>query len=201
MNIFLLLIKIIILFVIILILTNQIGNKHPIDFNIIDIILLLLLSNIIINSKSYLENAIAMLLLISYKLFIKYLIPILPTIKYMFFNKKSLVIRDGKLNFKEIVKRQYRLNDLLNELNNRNVKRIEDVDYAILEYNNNLVIRNDKEIPIPIILNGRVDYLSLKLIHKNTNWINKIIKKENILLEDIFYAFYKQKKVYIIQNK
>jgi uncharacterized membrane protein YcaP (DUF421 family) len=201
MNIFLLLIKIISLCLIILILTNQIGKKNSMDFNIINLILLLLLSNIIINSKSLLENAIAILLLIFYKLIIKYLLPIIPAIKYMLFNKKALVIKDGKLNFKEIVKRQYKINDLLNELNNRNIKRIEDVDYALLEYNNNLVLRNDKEIPIPIILNGRIDYFSLRLIHKNTNWINKIIEKENILLENIFYAFYKHKKVYIIQNK
>jgi uncharacterized membrane protein YcaP (DUF421 family) len=200
MNIFLLLIKIISLCLIILILTNQIGKKNSMDFNIINLILLLLLSNIIINSKSLLENAIAILLLIFYKLIIKYLLPIIPAIKYMLFNKKALVIKDGKLNFKEIVKRQYKINDLLNELNNRNIKRIEDVDYALLEYNNNLVLRNDKEIPIPIILNGRIDYFSLRLIHKNTNWINKIIEKENILLDNIFYAFYKQKKVYIIQK-
>jgi uncharacterized membrane protein YcaP (DUF421 family) len=176
-------------------------DKNVTEVNIIDLIILILSSNIIINSKTFLESVIAISFLIAFKLASKYLIPIVPTLRYAIFNRKTLVIKDGKVKFKEMMRRQYKFNELLSELKNRNIKRIEDVDYALLEYNNNLIIKNDKEVPIPIIWDGRVDYLSLRLIHKNVNWINKIIEKEKISLENIFYAFYKQNKVYIIQNK
>jgi uncharacterized membrane protein YcaP (DUF421 family) len=176
-------------------------DKNVTEVNIIDLIIIVLSSNMIINSKTFLGSIIAISFLIAFKLISKYIIPIVPTLRYVVFNRKAIVIKDGKINFKEMMKRQYKFNDLLNELKNRNIKRIEDVDYALLEYNNNLIIKNDKEVPIPIIWDGRVDYLSLRLIHKNINWINKIIEKEKISLENIFCAFYKKRKVYIIQNK
>ena len=44
----------------------------------------------------------------------------------------SIIINRGKVNYKELVKQRYNLDDLLTQLRARNVKSIEQVDYAIL---------------------------------------------------------------------
>ena len=57
-----------------------------------------------------------------------------------------------------------------------------------------------KIYPLPIILDGEIDYEVLKDMNKDENWINKILKNNNIQLENVFYAFYTKNKTYIIKK-
>jgi uncharacterized membrane protein YcaP (DUF421 family) len=54
--------------------------------------------------------------------------------------------------------------------------------------------------PLAIILDGQIQHVSLKLLHKNEEWLNTIIMRANVSLDNVFYAFYKQDKLYIIKN-
>ena len=58
----------------------------------------------------------------------------------------SVIINRGKLNFKEMLKQRYNLDDLLTQLREKSIKSIEEVDYAILETSGKLsVFKKDKE--------------------------------------------------------
>ena len=75
------------------------------------------------------------------------------------------------------------------------------MDYAVLENSGNLsVFENSDSYPMPFILDGVIDYNVLKEIKKDKTWINNFLKKENLQLEDIFYAFYTKNKTYIIKK-
>lgn len=54
--------------------------------------------------------------------------------------------------------------------------------------------------PLPIILDGVIDFDVVKELKKDYNWIFNLLKKENIKLEDVFYAFYTKQKTYIIKK-
>jgi hypothetical protein len=41
---------------------------------------------------------------------------------------------------------------------------------------------------------------TLDELHKTKEWLNKELNKQNIKLENIFYCFYKKKKLYIIEK-
>ena len=56
-------------------------------------------------------------------------------IRVLMDGKPSLIIRDGKLNVKEMVKQRYSLDDLLLSLREKQVKGLNEIDYAILETN------------------------------------------------------------------
>ena len=61
----------------------------------------------------------------------------------------SMIIERGKVNFKEMLKQRYNLDDLLVQLRNRGIKSIEEVDYAILETSGKLSVfkkDDDKDI-------------------------------------------------------
>ena len=45
----------------------------------------------------------------------------------------SVIINRGKVNFEEMLKQRYNLDDLLTQLRAKSIKSIEEVDYAILE--------------------------------------------------------------------
>ena len=124
----------------------------------------------------------------------------------LFDGKPSLIICNGKVNYKEMVKQRYTLDDLLISLRQNSIKDIESVEYAFLEPNGKLSIfkyspfKLKSSFPMPIILDGEIQEKSLKYIHKNKTWLNNELNNKNILLENVFYAFYRGKKIYIIKK-
>ena len=76
-------------------------------------------------------------------------------IRVLMDGKPSLIIRDGKLNVKEMVKQRYSLDDLLLSLREKQVKGLNEIDYAILETNGKLsIFKKDKKgvYPLPLII-------------------------------------------------
>ena len=116
----------------------------------------------------------------------------------------SIIIENGKVNFKEMKKQRYNVEDLLMQLRDNSVKSISEVDYAVLETNGKLSIfkkDNNTDYPLPLILNGEVNLKTLKSIKKNERWLDFELEKLNINKEDIFYCFYENNNLYIIESK
>ena len=118
----------------------------------------------------------------------------------------SVIIERGKVNFKEMLKQRYNLDDLLVQLRNRGIKSIEEVDYAILETSGKLsVFRRDDDknrvYPLPIIIDGKVQKDVLYQIGKDMVWLMDTLNRENYQLEDVFYGFYQKKKLFLIRKE
>ena len=58
----------------------------------------------------------------------------------------------------------------------------------------------NKYLPLPIILDGKVQKDTLKYLDKDEEWIDNILTKKDVKLENIFYAFYKDKNIFIIKQ-
>lgn len=120
--------------------------------------------------------------------------------------KESVIISNGKLNFSEMKKQKYNLNDLLLQLRDKGIRTIEEVDYAILETNGKLSVfqkqdDNNNIFPLPLVLDGVIDENNLKFINKTRKWLNNELSKKKINLDNIFYAFYKDDEIYVIENE
>lgn len=120
--------------------------------------------------------------------------------------KESVIISDGKLNFSEMKKQKYNLNDLLLQLRDKGIRTIEEVDYAILETNGKLSVfqkqdDNNNIFPLPLVLDGVIEENNLKFINKTRKWLNNELSKKKINLDNIFYAFYKDDEIYVIENE
>lgn len=118
----------------------------------------------------------------------------------------SVIINKGKINFKEMLRCRYNISDLLTELRKSGIKSIEDVSYAVLETTGNLsVFTKDGmkygDYPLPLILDGEIQELTLKEINKNRKWVLKTLDNKNIKLEDVFYGFYHDEKIFIIKEE
>ena len=120
--------------------------------------------------------------------------------------KPSLIINRGIINYKEMMKQRYSLDDLLLELRNNGIKDLRDVEYAVLENNGNLNIFKydfldfNSSNPFPLILDGVIQKSTLEYIDKSEEWLQDYLKENNLLKKDIFYAFYKNNKIYIIKR-
>lgn len=118
----------------------------------------------------------------------------------------SVIINRGKVNFEEMLKQRYNLDDLLTQLRAKSIKSIEEVDYAILETSGKLSIfksEDDKNhtYPLPVIIDGKIQEDVLIQIGKDKKWIEESLEKEEYLLEDIFYGFYRNKRLFLIRNE
>ena len=118
----------------------------------------------------------------------------------------SVIINRGKINFEEMLKQRYNLDDLLSQLRDKEIKSIEEVDYAILETSGKLSVfkkSDDKSsvYPLPVIIDGVVQEDVLMQIKKDKDWLDKMISNEGYKLEDIFYGFYRKNNLYLIKNE
>lgn len=127
-------------------------------------------------------------------------------IRTFFDGKPSLIICNGKINYNEMVKQRYSMDNLLLSLRQKEIKSVDDVEYAFLEPNGKLSIfkynffKTKSSYPMPLILDGSIQKKALYCIHKNLSWLQQNLNRKNLNVEDIFYCFYKNKKLFIIKK-
>lgn len=120
--------------------------------------------------------------------------------------KPSLIISRGTINYHEMVRQRYSLDDLLINLRKKEIRNIDEVEYAILEPCGDLsvfkynIFKMKGSYPMPIILDGTLQEKSLKHIKRTKNWLFNELKNKNLTLNDVFYAFYKNSKIYIVKK-
>lgn len=182
------------------------GKKEVGQLSIVDLIVSILIAELIAlsiqeDSKSIFISVIPILVLVGVQIFISYITLKNDKIRNIIDGKPTIIIKNGKLNFTEMSKLRYSLDDLLTQLRLQGVKSIDKVKYAILENNGNLSVFNDNsDYPLPLILDSVIDYSVLKEINRDYKWLINILKKQNIELEDVFYAFYTNNKTFIIKK-
>lgn len=119
--------------------------------------------------------------------------------------KPAIIIEQGNINLKEMKKQRYNLDDLLIQLRSQSIKSLQEVDYAILENNGKLSIFKKKDdifhdYPLPIIIDGKIEEITLKRINKTKDWLNQSLKNNHVSLQNVFYGFYQKRQLYIIEK-
>ena len=101
----------------------------------------------------------------------------------------SVIIQDGKIIEDEFKKLQYTIPDLMSQLREANVFRIQDVKYAIVETNGNLNVityeDNIDRLPLNIIEDGKISEVNAKILNIDVNEVEKLVKDKGLNIEDI----------------
>ena len=185
------------------------GKRELSQLQVIDFIVSILMAELIAISIENINDPIYMALVPIIGLVIIEIVLAKISLKSKKFNdvmsgKPSLIILNGKLNFKELVKCRYSLDNILLELRQKSIKSISDVEYAFLETNGKLSIfkynflKTSSNYPMPVIIEGKIDNNTLKHLNKSKVWVLNELRKRKVKLEDVFYSFYKNNKLYII---
>ena len=183
------------------------GKKEVGELSIVDLIVSILIAELIALSigregLNMFISIIPILVLVFIQIFISYISLKSDKIRYIIEGKPTVIINNGKVNFTEMSKIRYSLDDLLTQLRLQGIKSIDKVKYAVLENNGNLSVFSDNsDYPLPLILDGIIDYDVLKEIKKDYDWILNILKNKGLNLDEVFYAFYTNSKVFVIRKK
>ena len=133
--------------------------------------------------------------------------------------KPRILINKGVIDEVALIKENFTINELQEQLRVNNIYNISDVEYAILETSGqiSIILKSEKrgitpedlglkpipaKIPYDLVIDGKVMYDNLKKIGKDYNWLKKELKKYNILPEKTLIAvlnedgsIYCQKKI------
>lgn len=202
--------KTILFYIVISIVYRFMGKREIGELSIMDFIVSIFIAELAaISIDNYKENVLLSLIPIIVLVIIEIVISVISLksadTRNIIDGKASVIINRGVINFKEMLKQRYNLDDLLSQLRLESIKSIEEVDYAILETNGKLSVfkkSDDKRslYPLPIILDGKIQDDTLYQINKSREWINEELNKNNIKLEDVFYGFYKNKELFLINK-
>ena len=187
------------------------GKREVGQLGIIDLIVSILIAELVaisIENKNdpIILTIVPICLLVALELLLAYLSIKSRTFRTIFGGKPSLIIVNGKINYHEMVKQRYSMDDLLLSLRQKEIRSIEDVEYAFLEPNGKLSIfkynffKIKSAYPMPLIVDGTIQDKALKYIHKTKEWLMMELEKKKLNLKDVFYAFYKGGKIYLVKK-
>lgn len=199
-------VKTLVLYFFIVVVYRVMGKKEVGKLSIIDLIVSILIAELAAISieevdRSILTSIIPIVVLVVIQISISFISLKSVKLRKLIDGNPIVIIKDGKLNFKDMTKLRYTIDDLIAQLREQGIKSIEEVNYAVLENNGKLsVFETSKDYPLPIIIDGNIDYDVLKDMKKDKKWIYKILDDNNITLDNVFYAFYTKNKTYIIKK-
>ena len=187
------------------------GKREVGQLGVIDLIVSILIAELVAISienidKSIFLTIIPITLLVIVEITLAFISIKSRTFRTIFSGKPSIIINRGIINYKEMIKQRYSLDDLLVSLRSNGIKSLDEVEYAFLETNGKLSIfkynflKLNSNYPIALIVDGVIQNKTLKEIRKTKIWLNLYLRKQDLELKDVFYAFYKNKKIYLIKK-
>lgn len=187
------------------------GKREISQLEVIDLIVSILMAELIAISIENINDSIILAIVPIIALVLLEIFLAKFSLKHKKFNdllsgKPSMLIVNGKIKYKELIKNRYSLDDLLLELRQKSIKSIKDIEYAILEPNGKLsifeynILKKKSNYPMPLIIDTEIQYDTLKYLNKSEKWLIDKIHNKGILLNDVFYAFYDKNKIFIINK-
>ena len=186
------------------------GKREVGQLGIIDLIVSILIADIVTISiekldKSIMISVVPILCLVVFEIGLSLLSLRSGKVRTLLDGNPAFIISNGKINYGEMIKQKYNLDDLLTQLREKGYRNIEEIEYAILENSGTLSVfpynslKTNTPLPMAVILDGKIQDDIVKKIGKGSGYIKELLDKKKILLDDIFYAFYKDKSMYVIK--
>lgn len=124
----------------------------------------------------------------------------------LFFGRPSVLIRNGKVDQREIRRNRFTLDELMQELRNQGVQNLEIVEHAILETNGtlNLLLKANEQAVTPSMLglqvpepgyytilinDGRTLSENLRRVGRDERWLNRELRARGAAGAQDVYLF------------
>lgn len=198
-------------FLLLVIAMKLMGKREIGQLSVFDFLIVLSIADImIIGIENYNENiwffVLPMIVIVILQKIIALIALKWPWFREKVDGKERIIIRKGKILAEEMKKEKYNMSDLYTQLREKNVRSIEEVEYAILETNGNLSVftfeeDKDKIFPLPLMISGVIQKDNLALIGKTEKWLFAELKQMEI--EDykkINGISYVDGKIKIVEN-
>lgn len=129
-------------------------------------------------------------------------------IRHILEGEPAIIVREGKIDEKQMRKQRYNMDDLLMQLREQSIGDIRDVEYAILEPSGRLSVfekqkskksKNDTPLfSVPLIIDGEIQKKHLYMIEHTDIWLEDKLKKlGHIDIEKISYCSFQNGQFFV----
>lgn len=204
-DISLIIIRTIFLYVLIVVVFRLMGKREVGELSIIDVTIFVLIAEVAAFAledvhSSLFESILPIIILF----FIQYLNSVIilknKRMRDLIEGDPAVIIEQGLISEREMRKQRYNLDDLLQQLREAGVDSVTSVNYAFLEQSGKLSIylKDEEPFSLPLILDGYIDYRHLRLIGKNTAWLEQELMQAGYLnIAHIFYCCYEEGRLHV----
>lgn len=117
----------------------------------------------------------------------------------------TLVVFKGKIIEEELVKQNMTVEELMTQLRNADIYKVQDVAYALLETSGDInavsITESCGQMPLNIISNGEYLENNMQILGMKKEEADKLIKKNKLKLENILVGTIDEKGKFIYQEK
>lgn len=186
MEIINILLKALLGYLLLIVVMRFMGKREIGQLNLFDLIILLTIVDLlVIGIEHYEENFFIwispVILLAILQKVIAIILLKLPILRNLIDGSEVVIINKGQLDLKNMKKINYNMDDLYNQLRQKDVRSVEQVEYAILETNGKLSVflkrDQSKVFPLPLIISGKVNKEALRALDKDKEWLEKEVRK------------------------
>lgn len=211
-DILIILFRMVVSYLLLLILMKFMGKREIGQLSLFDLLILLTIVNImVLGIEDHEENfwnclapmiGIAVIQKIVALICLKW-----PIVRTLMDGTEVAIIIEGQLCVDNMRKQRYNMDDLFVQLREKNIRTIEEVEYAILENNGKLSVflysdDENKIKPFPVIVSGRLMKKNLEILKLSEEWVNKELKRQGYnSVKQIYGAMYDGKTLRIAITK
>lgn len=204
-DISLIILRTIFLYVLIVVVFRLMGKREVGELSIIDVTIFVLIAEVAALAledvhSSLFESILPILILF----IIQYLNSIIilknKRLRDLIEGDPAVIIEQGMISEREMRKQRYNLDDLLQQLREAGVDSVTSVNYAFLEQSGKLSIylKDEEPFSLPLILDGMIDHRHLRLIGKNTAWLEQELMQVGYTnIANIFYCCYEDGRLHV----
>ncbi|NDI33999.1 DUF421 domain-containing protein [Chengkuizengella sediminis] len=223
MDIWGMIIRTILIYVVVVIVMRIMGKREIGKLSVIDLVVSIMIAEIAViviedTNRPMLEGILPMIILLMIQIATAFISLKNEKLRQWLDGVPSIIIKNGKLNRKEMKKQRYNLDDLLLQLRHKNIKDMRDVEFAILETNGNLsVIEKENKLdsppnhavnfryeglPIPLIMDGKVQDDHLEKINKTRFWLKNKLQEHGVFdFKEVFFCSINHRDELFIDRK
>ncbi|MDZ5712333.1 DUF421 domain-containing protein [Jeotgalibacillus sp. HH7-29] len=199
--------KAVTLYLLILLIFRLMGKREIGELSLLDLIVFMMIAEMAAFAiedpyMNFMQAAFPMVLLMLLQILLSWFSLKSKKFRDLIDGRPSILIHNGELVKNEMRKNRYNIDDLMQQLREKEVFDLQEVSFAILEPSGTLsVLRKERsagQLSLPLVMDGRIQSRHLDLIGKNESWLRKELKQQGYdQLKNIFFCTYEDGQWFI----
>jgi len=180
------------LYLMILVTFRVMGKREIGQLSIVDFVVSIMIAEIAVISiedpdKPLTMTIVPILILMAVQYTLAFISLKSQSLRQLVDGKPITIIKNGRVDEEIMRKQRYNYDDLLMQLREKNVRSIQDVEFAILEPNGELSVfkkanepfggNTNNHFPFPLIIDGKIQEENVERIGKNPFWLRQELRK------------------------
>ena len=220
---FISLVRTIILYLAIIAAVRIMGKRQISQLQTSELVVTMLISDLAVipmqdSGQPLFSGIIPIFVLIALEVFLSYVMLKSSKVRRAICGKPVVIIRDGQILQENMRELRLSIEDLFEQLRQKDVFALGDIAYAIVETNGTLSVvkkaavdylrpvdagiePQDGGLEVVVVSDGQLSDASLRLFGKDGDWVEKTLKKEKTALDEVFILTVNDTGKYTLVNK